>query len=181
MKVTTGLVRLSYAHLTAPVDNPMSGKTQYTAALIIPKDNAKSVAQVENAVKKMMEDPDAVAKWGGSTKGVRTPIHDGDVERPEDPNYANSLYINVKANADYPPKLYDKNRMEIVDPEEIYSGCYGQAILSLYAYNFQGSKGLAFGINAFRKIKDGPSLAGVAVSDKDFDDDLLDLDAEDLL
>lgn len=181
MKVITGLVRLSYAHLATPQENPMSGKVQYSASLIIPKDNAKSVAQVETAVKKMMEDPDSLAKWGGTTKGVKSPIHDGDIDRAEDPNYANSYYINVKADAQHAPKLYSKDRMEIVNPEEIYSGCYGQAVLSLYAYNFQGSKGLSFGISAFRKIKDGPSLGGVSVTDKDFDDSLLDLDADDLL
>lgn len=181
MKVTTGLVRLSYAHLAEPAENPMNGKLQYSASLIIPKDNAKSVAQVENAVKKMMEDAETLAKWGGSTKGAKSPIHDGDTERPEDANYANCYYINVKADPQHQPKLYDKDRMEIVSPEDIYSGCYGQAVLSLYAYNFQGSKGLSFGISAFRKIKDGPSLGGVSVTDKDFDDSLLDLGADDPL
>lgn len=174
MKFTTGLVRLSYAHLTEPAEN-LNGVMQYSASLIIPKDNKKSVQQFENAIRTMMGDKECIAKWGGKNTGIKSPLHDGDTERPEDANYANSYYVNVKANTDHRPKLYNKDLTEIVDPSDIYSGCYGQAVLSVYAYNYQGSsKGLSFSILSFRKVKDGAPLGGVSVSENDFDDDLLD-------
>lgn len=64
--------------------------------------------------------------------------------------------------------------------EEIYSGVYAQVALSVFAYNFNGKKGVGFGLNGVRKVKDGDRLGGVHVSASDFgDDDLGDLDDDD--
>ena len=67
----------------------------------------------------------------------------------------------------------DRDRNEIVDPEEVYSGCYVQAVLTLYVYNTSGNKGIGVSLNAIRKIKDGERLAGTVVSESDWDDSLL--------
>lgn len=63
--------------------------------------------------------------------------------------------------------------------EEIYSGVYAQVALSVFAYNFNGKKGVGFGLNGIRKVKDGERLGGVHVSADDFGDDLGDLDDDD--
>lgn len=60
-----------------------------------------------------------------------------------------------------------------MDPEEVYSGCYVQAVLTLYVYNTSGNKGIGVSLNAIRKIKDGERLAGTVVSESDWDDSLL--------
>jgi hypothetical protein len=69
--------------------------------------------------------------------------------------------------------------VEIADPNEIYSGCYVQAVLNLYAYNKNGNSGIGASLLGIRKIKDGEPLTGSHVSDDDFDDSLLEGDGLD--
>ena len=180
MKITTGLVRLSYAHLLTPATMMGSDVEKYSASFIIPKSDKKGVAIIENAIEAMKNDKDAIAKWGGKNTGIRIPLRDGDTDRPEDAAYANSYFLNANANIDHKPRVLNRDRVEIVDPDEIYSGCWVQAVLSIYPYNSNGNKGIGVGLLGVRKIKDGDSLGGTVVSDNDFDDSLLD-DAEDLL
>lgn len=179
MKITTGLVRLSYAHLLEPGTMP-GGADKYSGSFIIPKSDKRGVAILENAIDTIKNDKDAIAKWGGKNTGIRIPLRDGDIDRPEDAAYADSYFFNANASVDHKPKVFNRDRVEIADPEEIYSGCWVQAVVSLYPYNSNGNKGIGVGLLAVRKIKDGDSLGGTVVSENDFDDSLLG-DVEDLL
>lgn len=171
VKFTTGLVRLSFAHLAKPhVD--MNGNENYSAMFLVPKSDEKGVKTINDAIAKLKGDDDAKAKWGKGAN-VRSPLRDGDAERPSDKTYKGCYFFNAKSNIDHQPDLYDKDRNAIVAPDEIYSGCWGQAILTLYPYNNSGNKGIGVGILAFRKIKDGPHLGGMSASADDFNDDLL--------
>ena len=66
--------------------------------------------------------------------------------------------------------------MEIIDTTEFYSGCYGKASINFYAYNTNGNKGIACGLNNLMKTKDGEALAGRAKAIDDFADDIEDDD-----
>ncbi|MBO6205096.1 MAG: DUF2815 family protein [Selenomonas sp.] len=180
MKITTGLVRLSYAHLLAPAAMMGSDVEKYSASFIIPKSDKKGVTIIENAIEAMKNDKDAIAKWGGKNTGIRIPLRDGDTDRPEDAAYADSYFLNANANVDHKPRVLNRDMVEIADPDEIYSGCWVQAVLSIFPYNSNGNKGIGVGLLGVRKIKDGDSQGGTVVSDSDFDDSLLG-DAEDLL
>lgn len=61
---------------------------------------------------------------------------------------------------------------------EVYSGVYGRASISFYAFNSSGNKGIACGLNNLQKIRDGEPLGGKASAESDFasdeDDDFLD-------
>ena len=66
---------------------------------------------------------------------------------------------------------------EILDQSEVYSGCYARANISFYAYNTNGNKGIACGLNAIQKIRDGEPLGGTRVSVEDaFGDDFVEDD-----
>ena len=60
----------------------------------------------------------------------------------------------------------------------VYSGVYGRASISFYAFNSSGNKGIACGLNNLQKIRDGEPLGGKASAESDFasdeDDDFLD-------
>ena len=106
---------------------------------------------------------------------------DGDTDRPEDVAYENSLFFNASSNKDHRPKVLDRARTEVVDPEEVYSGCWVQAVVNFYPYN-KVSRGIGASLLAIRKIKDGEPLTGSVVTDADFNDDLLgDIADDDLL
>ena len=59
--------------------------------------------------------------------------------------------------------------MEIIDPEEVYSGCYGRASINFYAFNTNGNRGVGVGLNNIQKLSDGDHLgASRASAESDF-------------
>ena len=177
MKFTTGLVRLSYAHLFKPYSQA-GNDPKYSAALLFPKSDKRTIDRLHKALEDIKKDDYSKTKWagkGGVIGKIDSPVHDGDVEKEGDPTYKGMYYLNAKANPDRPPKIVDKDRNDIVDQSEVYSGCWVQAVLTFFSYNANGHKGIGVGLAAIRKIKDGPSLAGgTTVTDADFSDDLID-------
>lgn len=184
-KATTHVVRLSYANIASPKRNP-EGKERYSAQIIIDKSDTKTIKKLEAAINELKSDPKAIAKMEGKTQFIKLNLRDGDTDpavadQPE--TYEGKYFINV--NSDKQPMCFtrDKVKMEPFDiEEEIYSGVYVQAQLGVFVYNVNGKKGVGFGLNGLRKVKDGPRLGGVGVNVSDFDDDLGDdLDDDDII
>ena len=86
----------------------------------------------------------------------------------------NSYFVN--ANSTTAPGIVDADRQQIIDRSEVYSGVYGRASISFYAFNSNGNRGIACSLNNLQKIKDGKPLGGKARAEDDFaetDDDFL--------
>ena len=56
----------------------------------------------------------------------------------------------------------------ILTRSEVYSGVYGRASISFYAFNSNVNKGIACGLNNLQKIRDGEPLGGKASAASDF-------------
>ena len=56
----------------------------------------------------------------------------------------------------------------ILTRSEVYSGLYGRASISFYAFNSNGNKGIACGLNNLQKIRDGEPLGGKPSAASDF-------------
>lgn len=171
--ITTGKVRFSYCHLTTPAKAPGSDKEKYSLSVIIPKSDTATI----NAIKAAVEEAKkigATSKWGGKIPPkVHTPLRDGDEDRPDDPAYANSYFFNC--SSDKRPRAYDRALQEILDPDELYSGCYGKVNVNFYAYDRNGNRGIGAGLNMVQKLEDGEPLGGSFVSAQEaFGDDCLD-------
>ena len=179
MKFTTGKVRLSYVHVFEAKPD-LQGRPKYSAALLIDKKDSKTLNRLKTAFKQILDDPETKAKMGGKMQGLDLPLRDG-AEKPDMAGYPGCFYLNAKASEDHPPLVVDRDRNDIVDPAEIYSGCYAQAVISLYPYNFNGRKGIGVGLSAIRKLSDGAPLGGSRVTADDFSDDLLGDGVDDLL
>lgn len=169
-KVITGVnTRWSYANVWEPKAME-GGKPKFSVSLIIPKSDTVTVGKIRAAIEEAYRD--GQSKLKGNAKSVpalstlRTPLRDGDLERPDDPAYANAYFVN--ANSTTAPGVVDANRNEILDKSEVYSGCYGRASISFYAFNANGNKGIACGLNNLQKIKDGEPLGGRASAESDF-------------
>ena len=178
-KVITGPnTRWSYANVWQP-KSINGGAPKYSVSLIIPKSDTETVSKIKAAIKAAYEE--GQAKLRGNAKSVpaleymKTPLRDGDKERPEDEAYKNSYFIN--ANSGTAPGVVDANRQPIIDTSEVYSGVYGRASINFYAFNSNGNKGIACGLNNLQKIRDGEPLGGKARAEDDFatddDDDFL--------
>ncbi|WP_427114157.1 DUF2815 family protein [Megasphaera sueciensis] len=176
VKISTGVVRISYANIWAPKETP-SGTMKYSCSLLIRKDDKKTLAKISEALKQVKNDSASKEKWGKVIKELHMPIRDGDTDRPGDPNYEDCYFINANANEDRAPKIVDRDRNEILDKSEVYSGCYCQAVITFYPYAASGNKGIGCGLQGLRKIKDGEPLSGSVVTDSDFSDDDIEDDA----
>ena len=182
-KVITGVnTRWSYANVWEPKAME-GGKPKFSVSLIIPKSDTVTVGKIKAAIEEAYRDGQSKLKGNAKTvpalSTLRTPLRDGDLERPDDPAYANAYFVN--ANSTTAPGVVDANRNEILDKSEVYSGCYGRASISFYAFNANGNRGIACGLNNLQKIKDGEPLGGRASAESDFateeDEDFLGYEA----
>ena len=182
-KVVTGInTRWSYVHVFEPYDpNGYEANAKYSVCLIIPKNDEETVNKIKNAIKCAYQEGEVKLKGSNGKllafESLRSPLHDGDLEKLGDEVYANSYYLNAKTNKK--PGIVDRALNEITDPEAVYSGCYGRASITFYAYNFNGNKGIACSLNNLQLVKDGERLSGRASAKSDFqsaDGDLLDDD-----
>ena len=138
--------------------------------LIIPKDDEQTVNAIKEAIKLAYKEGESRLKGNNgklpTLESLRIPLHDGDLEKQGEEIYQNAFYINAKTNKK--PGIVDKYLREITNEEEVYSGCYGRASITFYAYNSNGNKGIACSLNNLQKIKDGERLSGRASARSDF-------------
>lgn len=173
-KVVTGIIRLSYANVWEPVSINGSNP-KYSVSVIIPKSDKKTLANINAAVDAAIKE--GTAKFGGKTPNkaaLKLPLRDGDIER-DDEAYKNSFFVN--ANSTTPPQIVDIAVQPILDRSEVYSGCYARVSLNFYAFNSNGSRGIACGLGNIQKVKDGDPLGSRSSAADDFatelDDDFL--------
>ena len=169
-KVITGpQTRWSYVN----VWNPKSingGTPKYSVSLIIPKSDVRTVEKIKAAIQAAYEEGESKLKGSGKTvpalSAIKSPLRDGDLERPGDDAYKNAYFIN--ANSSTAPGVVDADRQPILETSEVYSGVYGRASINFYAFNSNGNKGIACGLNNLQKIRDGEPLGGRARAEDDF-------------
>lgn len=172
-KVITGKVRFSYANVWE-AKSINGGDEKYSVSLIIPKSDKKTIAEIKAAIEQAKKD--GKGKFGGKVPAnLKLPLRDGDIDRPDDEAYKNCYFIN--ANSKDRPGIVDKNVKPILDQDELYSGCYGRASIIFYAFNQNGNKGVACGLQNIQKLVDGEPLSGRSRAEDDFttadDDDFL--------
>ena len=170
-KVITGVnTRWSYVNAWEP-KSINGGAPKYSVSLIIPKSDTKTIEKIQAAIQAAYDEGQDKLKCNGKSvpalSVLKTPLRDGDAERPDDEAYADSYFIN--ANSGTAPGIVDADRQPILDRSEVYSGVYGRASINFYAFNSNGNKGIACGLNTLQKIKDGEPLGGKSRAEDDFD------------
>ena len=176
-KVITGKqTRLSYANVWTPKAGPNGGKEAYSCVLLIPKNDKKTVDAIKEAINAAYEEGKGKLKGNGKVvppmASIHMPLRDGDLERPEQPEFAGCYFVSAKSYV--APGIVDMDRNEILDHSEVYSGVYARASINFYAYNTNGSKGIACGLNNLQKVKDGEAFGSRSRAEDDFanlDDD----------
>ena len=169
-KVITGKVRFSYANVFEP-KSINGSEPKYSVSLIIPKEDKVTIDKIKAAIE--VAKKEGLSKLGGKIPAnLKTPLRDGDIDRPDDPAYADSYFVN--ANSTIRPGIVDANLQPIIDSTEFYSGCFGRASIVFYAYNANGNKGIACGLQNLQKLEDGEPLGGRSRAEDDFGiDDIL--------
>ncbi len=172
-KVITGKVVMSYLTVNEP-KTPLGGGTpKYSVSLIISKSDTATVEKIRAAIKAAYDE--GQSKLKGNSKSVpaledlKTPLRDGDKERKGDDAYKDSFFVN--ANSTTKPGVVDADRNPILDSSELYSGIIGRASINFYAFNSNGNRGIACGLNNLQKLADGTPLGGHSRAEDDFADD----------
>ena len=153
-----------------------NSKPKYSVSLIIPKSDTKTIEKIRAAIQAAYErylaarvevyGEEKAAKSVPALTSLKTPLRDGDLERPDDEAYANSYFVN--ANSITAPGIVDAACQQILDHSEIYSGVYGRASITFYAFNTKTSRGIACGLQNVQKIRDGEPLGGHSRAEDDF-------------
>ena len=169
-KVITGVnTRWSYVNAWE-AKSINGGAPKFSVSLIIPKSDTKTIEKIQAAIQAAYEEGQGKLKGNGKSvpalSVLKTPLRDGDAERPDDEAYVDAYFIN--ANSATAPGIVDADRNPILDRSEVYSGVYGRASINFYAFNSNGNKGIACGLNNLQKIRDGEPLGGKSRAEDDF-------------
>ena len=172
-KVITGKHTVfSYLTVNEPKVPLGGGTPKYSVSLIIPKSDTVTVEKIKAAIQAAYDEGQGKLKGNSKTvpalEDLKTPLRDGDRERKGDEAYANAWFIN--ANSATKPGVVDADRNPILDSSELYSGIIGRASISFYAFNSNGNRGIACGLNNLQKLADGTPLGGHSRAEDDFAD-----------
>lgn len=175
-KVVTGKVRISFVHVFEPHAMEEGQEPKYSLCMLIPKSDKETIAKIKKAMK-------AAAIAGESVLGkfdvdkawpnkIKNPLRDGDEELASGDRtgeeYKGCYFVNCSSkNA---PGVVDTKLNQIIDSNEIYSGCYGRVSVNFYAFSVSGNKGIACGLNNLQKVADGDYLGGRSRAEDDFDE-----------
>lgn len=173
-KVITGKnTRWSYVNVWEPKAIGEGSTPKFSVSLIISKDDTATIERIKAAILAAYNEGQYVLKGTGKTtptlESLKTPLRDGDIERADDPAYANAYFVN--ANSAKAPEIVDADLNPIITHSEVYSGIRGRASISFYCFNSNGNKGVACGLNNLQKIKDDEPLGTRSTAESDFADD----------
>lgn len=176
-------VRLSFAHLFEPqVPKPDAegkvGAASFNANFLVSKtteDGKANAKLLKEAKERVMK-----AKWPKGDvklKPEKLCTRDGDLESYE--GYEGHLYVSGRSPADRPPTLISNRRggdgkWIRVKPQDglLYSGCYVNAIVRLWAQDNEHGKRVNASIEAVQFFKHGDAFGAQRVdADEAFDDD----------
>lgn len=179
--IVTNKFRLAFPAIFEPEKNNLNtnGKEKYAITMLFPKGTDL------DALKKLAKD--AVAeKWPDPNKrpkNIRYPFRDGD--EVDWDGFEGNVFI--KASSLYRPGVVNQKVKPVLDPEEIYAGCYCRAEVNAFAYDTQGNKGVSFGLQNVQKVAEGDRFGGRKDPEKVFgaveqeaDDDPNNYDNDDL-
>lgn len=166
LRVTTGKTRVFYSKNLLTPDE----KESYGICVLIPKSDTKTVAALKAMVEAFKSDTKAQGIWGSKfLANFKSPIRDGDTER--DPEKGDSFkgHWFINANTYTKPGAVDAQLQPIINPSDIYPGCYVRISVTPGAYNKDGNKGIKLWLGNVQKLGDGERLGGgFAAPEDDF-------------
>lgn len=154
-------VRLSYANIFTPreADAP-GGKPKYTCMLMIPKTDKETIAAIKKATRDCYEANPAMLKDYDLEDCYR--INDGDGKSPKGKRYGDEChgYWLLNVSSTRKPTVIGRDSEEILDPEEVYSGCWAKVGLTAVPYARKENTGITFSLDLVKKMKDDDHLGG---------------------
>lgn len=172
-RIITPRFRVSYPHVFK-AQAPKDGKPKFSITMLFPKDSDLTGLAPDGKPRTLKEairnaKTNAFGEKSNWPKGLESPVVDGDDERFEGKDgYKGHWVIKASTSEDQRPTVVDKNMAAIVDPADLYPGCYARANIFAYVWEFMGRKGVGFILDHVQKLKDGKSFGGKKPVDQVF-------------
>ena len=175
-QVVTGEVRLSYVNVFEPMKIGENDKdAKYSLTILIPKDTPegqKTIAHIKAAIQKAAEKGTQKHFGGRVPTNVSNTLKDGDTEVDDlgdlknikNPEIKGHMYMRLSTK--FAPKVLNAQRQEIINPMEIYSGCYGRVSLTTFAYSGDGRRGVSAVLNNVMMTREGEPLTSHLTGDE---------------
>jgi hypothetical protein len=162
--VYTPIGKLCYPALFVP-KAPMNGGVgdpRYSLILVFDKEGLNSVAYKE--LRAQVQEA-AAEKWGAKAqdgafmRSLRLPFRDSSEKGHLEGFDYGPVYISPWTKRK--PGIVDLNGSEILVPDDVFAGQLGRATVRPFAYEQQGNKGVAFGLEHVQIVKaDEPRIDG---------------------
>lgn len=171
-KCLIGEARMNFVRVFEP-ESFNGGDPKYSVILSFPQSNKELVKKIQTAIDECVEKT-KTAKYGGKLpKSFNiVELKDGDTDYEKD-GFAGMF--TLKASSAYKPEVVKRMTVagkptfvQITDEDEFYSGCYGYASVTFFAYDNGVSKGVTCGLNSLLKTRDGERLGGATSAAEDF-------------
>lgn len=158
--ITTGEGTISFPHVFESTKTKNDkGEDVYDIQIIIPKSQREDCKTLLAAIQKVGK-----AKWGDNWRKYRLPLRDGDKEQndPTDdgktkgekyPERLGCYFINARTGK--PVGVYDRSRVPITNPDDLYGGCKGKINVTFYPYSKGGNTGIGCSLNGVQKTGEG--------------------------
>lgn len=168
--------RLSYVHLKTPVAFEDGATPKYGVTVLIPKDHP-DVEKIEGLLQQLYDENKSVhfKAIAMTHKNFWYPMRDGDEyadqQEAQGKNadaYRGCMYI--KATSQNQPNVFDPMGEDVIDLDEVYSGCYGRISITLWPYSKKG-QGITVFLNSVKKTEDGEPLGSAGGTADEFEDD----------
>lgn len=176
-KVLTGKFRVSFPQVFEPKAF-QEGKPKYSLVMLFSKKEypkKSDLVGIQKAAAVAMEEKfGSRDKW---PKKFRTPVRDGDEEKPDTDGYKGHWFIS--ASSIDKPSVIDslfitgpdgKPTGDVITKEDkrFYAGCYARATIQAFGYDQKGNKGVSFGLLNVQKLADGKGFSARSSAEADF-------------
>lgn len=170
-KIVLKNVRVSYLNVFKPRAMQEGQEPKFSAQIIMDK-NHPQLKEFNAAVLEVAKEKFSKLIVGNKIPSkLKTPLRDGDEEYTAAEDlavYGGKYFFN--ANNTRRPVTIDRLKNQIAEEDNVlYSGCYCNVIVELFAYDTAGNKGVAASLGGVQFIRDGEALGGRGVTVDDFD------------
>lgn len=170
MAITTGKVRASYVNIFQPKVPQGGGEAKYSVTLLIPKTDTATINSIYAEIEKAKQEG-AQKVFGGNVPPVcKTTLYDGDGVQESGALFGEECKgcMVLRTSTGIKPLIVGVDMQEILNPADVYSGCYIRANINFYAYSNAMKRGIGCGLNAVQKIGDGEPLTARVTAEEAF-------------
>lgn len=155
-KIVLENVRLAFCNLFTPRAISEGSDLKYSVCALIPKENKNLIKKIQSVIQLEITE-----KWGTKIPGkLKNPLKDGDTDAPDSGGLEFEGHMFLNCNSSRKPQVALRNGYAANDDESVYSGCWADVYVCLYAYSKDVNKGISCGLNGVQKMRDDESFAG---------------------